>query len=437
MQDIPNNIRKLRAAFVLSEAQIKDIAGEFQKSMAHGMQGKESPLKMLPTFLTTPAGGERGIFLTVDFGGTNVRILLVELKGKGNYEILDRYVFPLTSSRKGYDFTSETADGTELFEFIAQQIRNLIPPGSDFPLGFTFSFPSRQNKVDQATLIKWTKEIKTSGVQGRDVSQLFQQALQRKGLYGVKLKAVINDTVGTLLTAAYGDEYADIGSICGTGHNTCYLEPRSPVTGEQMIINMESGNFNVLPFTGYDNWLDQRSEIPGEQCLEKMVSGKYIGELTRIIIRDFIEKGLIFKGSCPEIFTSPYGFKAEDVSTFLEDKGKDLPLITEWLNAAAGISESLLEERITLRTIASIVVTRSTQLVAATYLGVLQHIDPHLNHKHTIAIDGSLYEHTPGYATMLRATMNNLLKEKPGQVEIKLTKEGSGVGAAVAAALVE
>jgi hexokinase len=436
MQDIPNNIRKLRAAFVLSEDQIKDIAGEFQKSMAHGIQGKESPLKMLPTFLTIPTGEERGIYLTVDFGGTNVRILLVELKGHGDYHILDRYVFPLTSARKDYDFTSEKANGTELFEFIAEQISNLIPTGSDYPLGFTFSFPSRQNKVDQATLIKWTKEIKTSGVQGRDVSQIFQKALLQKGLNGIKIRAVINDTVGTLLTAAYGDKYTDIGSICGTGHNTCYLEPRSPVTGEQMIINMESGNFNVLPFTGYDSWLDQQSEIPGEQCLEKMVSGKYIGELTRFIIRDFIEKGLIFKGSCPEIFFSPYVYKAEDVSTFLEDKGEDLPLIAEWLNTA-GISESLLEERVTLKTIASIVVTRSIQLVAATYLGVLQHIDPHFNEKHTIAIDGSLYEHIPGYATMLRATMNNLLRDKPGQAGTKLTKEGSGVGAAVAAALVQ
>lgn len=435
MQELPNAVRRLRANFVFSEAQIFDIAKSFQGAMVAGLEGKESSLKMLPTFLTKPTGQEKGVYLAVDFGGTNVRIMTVELKGHGKFEILGRRAFPLKD--KDYDFTSREASGTDLFEFIAEQMKYLLMPGLVYPLGFTFSFPSRQTGVSKAILINWTKEIKTSGVEGHDVSDILKKALKHRNMRQVIPRAIINDTVGTLLTSAYSDPFADMGSICGTGHNTCYLEYHSPGTGGQTIINMESGNFDVLPDTLYDDLLDRQSEMPGKQRLEKMVSGQYIGELTRIIIQDFINSNLIFKDSRPDIFFTPYAIKAEDISELLADESPGLMAISEWLKNYCGIPGSLKEERITLRTIASIVITRSIQLTAATYIGVLQHIDPQLEKRHTIAIDGSLYEKTPGYANKLKITLNNLLKEKSDLVSIKLTKSGSGVGAAIAAALVD
>lgn len=90
-----------------------------------------------------------------------------------------------------------------------------------------------------------------------------------------------------------------------------------------------------------------------------------------------------------------------------------------------------------MRTIASIVIIRSIQLVTATFTGVLKHIDPSLEKRHTIAIDGSLYELMPGYASKLNITFKNIFKGKSDLIETKLTKDGSGVGAAIAAAIVE
>lgn len=438
MFDLPNAVRNLRASFIQSEAQILNIASNFQKEMVNGLEGKESSLKMLPSFLTKATGKEKGVFLALDFGGTNVRILVVELKGNRQYEILKQHSFLLKDPEKGYDFTTRETSGTALFEYITEQIKSMLPPGSVYPLGFTFSFPSQHKDVNQATLIKWTKEIKTSGVENNDISGILTSALKSSNLTEqVILKAIINDTVGTLLASSYTDQNTYIGSICGTGHNTCYVEPRLLDTGEQMIVNMESGNFNKLPFTEYDDQLDLNSDIPGEQRLEKMVSGKYIGEITRIIIEDFIKKGLIFRDCKSGIFFSPYSINARDISEFLADESHDVNTLAVWLNDKCGISNSLLEERITLRTAASIVVTRSFQLAAATYIGVLQHIDPQLERKHTIAIDGSLYEFTPGYARKLNITLKNILKNKADLVSTKLTKDGSGIGAAIAAARAE
>ncbi len=89
-----------------------------------------------------------------------------------------------------------------------------------------------------------------------------------------------------------------------------------------MLINTEWGAFDnerkVLPVTKYDNALDMRSENPGEQIFEKMVSisnsvlailsafppfiilcifqisGKYLGEIARLIIEDLIFQVIIY-----------------------------------------------------------------------------------------------------------------------------------------------
>jgi hexokinase len=313
----------------------------------------------------------------------------------------------------------------------------MLSPGQICPLGFTFSFPSRQTAVNQAILIKWTKEIQTTGVEGYEVVEILQRALADRNLKQVIPKAIINDTVGTLLTSSYGDRHADIGSICGTGHNTCYLEPNSPITDQSMIINMESGNFNELPVTNYDMQLDTQSQMPGEQRLEKMVGGQYIGELVRLIIQDLVIKKLLFTKNQPEVFFAPYAIKSEDVAELLADESPDLNDVDRWLRETCIMPGSLIEERITLRTIASIVIIRAVQLVAATYIGILRHIDPGLKKRHIIAIDGSLYELMPGFAHKLNITLNNIFKDKSGLITTKLTKDGSGVGAAIAAALVD
>lgn len=433
MQEIANFIRKVRLDFILSGQQVLEIADSFKESMVAGLGGRESCLKMLPSFLARPSGREEGIYLAVDFGGTNVRVLLVELEGRGKFRVLDRRLFQLRDSREGYDFTSPGATARELFGFIAGKIEELVLEGKEYPLGHTFSFPSRQLGVNRAVLLKWTKEIKTSGLEGEEVSEILLGCLERRKLQNVVPMAVINDTVGTLLASAYDDAGTVMGSICGTGHNTCYVEPRWPLTGKEMIVNMESGNFDRFPLTFYDRLLDSESGKIGEQLLEKAVSAHYIGDLAGLIIREAISEKLIFTGLDQKFFGRNF-ITARDISLLLADQSKELTLVAQWLGSK-GIADSLLEERVALKTVASIIITRSAQLVAATYLGVLKHIDPQNERQCTIAVDGSLYELTPGYAGKLRLTLDNILKEKAGLAKIRPARDGSGVGAAIAAAI--
>jgi len=431
-------LRKLDQWFNVTDQDLRGIAGRFHQSMLDSLAGNKGPLKMLPSFLNTPSGLEKGRFLAVDFGGTNVRILLVELRGNGQFEILKRKSLPLKDPAVGYDFTLATVTGRDLFDFLAGQIKELAAPGEVCALGHTFSFPSRSYDINKAVLINWTKEIKTGQVEGRDINQLLAEALKRQGLPEVIPAAVINDTVGTLLAAAYSDPGADIGSICGTGHNTCYLEPRPPLGCGPMIINLESGNFDRLSFNAFDQQLDQASEKPGEQRLEKMVSGRYLGELTRLVISGLVREGLLLGGKTPDLggpLHKPYSIGTEQVALALSDDSPGLAHLADWLEESLDVKDPLPRDLAALQHIASLMTARSARLIAATYLGVLKRLDPYLKDTHTIAIDGSLYEKMPGFDQGVRSALDGVLAEGGNRVALKLTKEGSGIGAAIAAAM--
>jgi hexokinase len=392
---VSTTLAQLQKEFAVGPRQLATIAADFRDAMAAGLAGRPSPLKMLPSYLGRPTGRESGQYLALDFGGSNVRVQLVELHGDGRWTVRRQTAAPLKDPAGGYDYTAVDASAGGLFDFIAGQIAQTVDKDDDLRLGHTFSFPCRQLDVGRAELLSWTKEIRTAGVEGREVNALLADALVRRGLGRIRPCAILNDTVGTLLAAAYADPAADIAAICGTGHNTCYYD-----VARAMIINMESGNFDRLPFTAYDQAVDAASEKPSVQRLEKMAAGRYLGEMARLAADDL----------------------GQPAAADLTAEG-----VAAWLTEPAAPAE--------LHSLAGLIVTRAARLVAATFLGVLTHTDPALAQKHTIAIDGSLYEKLPGYAEALKIALADHLGAAADRLDLRLVKDGSGVGAAIAAAI--
>ncbi|CUH94960.1 hypothetical protein P22_1029 [Propionispora sp. 2/2-37] len=437
MQNLWNALQQLSLDFTVSTEQLFTIAEKFEAAMTDGLSGTDMTLKMLPSFLAAPTGREHGRYLAVDFGGTNVRTLIVELDGQGSLQIKKHVSRPLRDPGGSYDYLSAQATAEELFDFIAEQIAEIITDDTNYQLGHTFSFPMQQTGINSATLICWTKEIATAGVEGQDVNQLLQAALARRGLPQVTPKVILNDTVGTLLTAAYSHPGTAIGSICGTGHNTAYLEPNAPWNNGPMVINLESGNFDKLPVNSYDEQLDCASEKPGAQRLEKMISGRYIGELLQIVIQYMLAKGLLphHTKQVSDFLAKPNRFTGADVSLLIEDQTTDLEKISAWLQKRLDVTQSTRLDREALQTIASLIATRSARLVAATFIGILHRIDPQRERKYVIAIDGSLYEKLPGYADSIHRAIAEVYQNKAHQITTILSKDGSGLGAAIAVAL--
>lgn len=48
-----------------------------------------------------------------------------------------------------------------------------------FNLGFTFSFPCEQKNLTNAILVRWTKGFAVSGVEGQNVAELLQTAINK------------------------------------------------------------------------------------------------------------------------------------------------------------------------------------------------------------------------------------------------------------------
>ena len=408
---------------------LRQMAERFTAAMRAGLAGHPSSLKMLPSYIAPPRGDERGEAVAVDFGGTNVRILKVRL-ADGGVTCDPPRSFSLKAPNGSYDYTREESSAEELFDFIADNVAEVAADcEAEIPLGHTFSFPCRQEGVNRAVLIQWTKEIRTGGVEGRDITPLLAEALERRGVRHVRPRAVINDTVGTLLAAAYQFRNADLGSICGTGHNTCYLEPRHPLTSAPMIVNMESGNFDGVALAPYDEEVNERSDRPGAQLLEKMVSGAYLGEVVLAVLREMAAERLL---PAKDGGWDRGTLTGVHLSRIIEDgpECRDTQTIAKTQLGLSGLADDQLQA---IRRVVVSVAGRSARLVGATFGGILRYLDPDGEQPHMVAIDGSLYAHMPGYDAGIRAGLKAVLDKAAGNVTTRLVKDGSGIGAAIAA----
>lgn len=86
----------------------------------------------------------------------------------------------------------------------------------------------------------------------------------------------------------------------------------------EMLINTEIdifGNESYLPLTKYDRELDANHSQPGFQPYEKMLSGAYLGEITRLIALDFIREGHLFGGAIPKGWDTPWSFATAQMGT--------------------------------------------------------------------------------------------------------------------------
>ena len=66
--------------------------------------------------------------------------------------------------------------------------------------------------------------------------------------------------------------------------------------GGEMVVNIEWGAFgdtcpSVLPTTPMDDAIDAGSLNPGVQRFEKMISGFYLGEITRLCLAKLVAAG--------------------------------------------------------------------------------------------------------------------------------------------------
>ena len=422
--------------FNLDHSRLLFVRDAFQQEIQKMMRNEASSLTKQPYYLPKASGNETGLAATLDLGGSHVRAHLIELKGNGATNWLSNVKRPLRGQEGEKNCLTDQSSAEQLFDMQAQTLAMLKADSSagPIPLGYVFSYPVIQTSLNYALLVRWAKEIKTPGVEGRDVVNLLKQALVRNNLDKQFIpKLVMNDTIGTFMAAAYSYPDTTIGSVIGTGYNACFLQPAAEEAhGEGKIINLECGNFDKVPTTYYDALLCQQSSAPGSQKLEKMVSGHYLGELFRLIIIDTVTQDRSGRPQNYGKLFQPHSIDTSELSIIIGDDRAELIAIKEWsLNRLAIHLD--FDERRRWHSLAVMVAKRSASLVAATYAAIIYHIDPHGTRNHVIAVNGSLYEKMPGYKEWLSDALYRLLTKAQGnKVVIRGCPEGPALGAAVA-----
>ncbi|XP_006654122.3 hexokinase-7 [Oryza brachyantha] len=441
----------LREECATPAGRLDEVAAAMAEEMAAGLAEEGgSKVKMIVSYVDSlPNGSEEGLFYALDLGGTNFRVLRVQLAGK------EKRVVKRESREVSIPRHLMSGNSSELFGFIALALakfvhdegHNTLFDNKQRELGFTFSFPVRQTSIASGTLIKWTKAFSIDDAVGEDVVAELQMAMEKQGL-DMRVSALINDTVGTLAAGSYYDEDVVVGVILGTGSNAAYLEKASAIPkleGElpksgNMVINTEWGNFSspCLPLTEYDEALDKESLNPGEQIFEKLISGMYLGEIVRRVLLKISLQSSIFGNVDQTKLKSHFILRTPDISAMHHDQTPDLKIVAEKLADNLKIIDTSLETRKMVVEICDIVTRRSARLAAAGIVGILRKIgrgNPNDKRKSVIAIDGGLYEHYTEFRQCLESTLTELIGEEASRsVTVKLANDGSGLGAALIAA---
>ncbi|NXD39292.1 HXK3 protein, partial [Copsychus sechellarum] len=315
------------------------MKGHMMEDMCKGLCRQthaQAKVRMLPTYIgSIPNGTEKGNFLVVELCQNQVRTLLVTLYGDGNMS--PHMVYKIFDMPEGM----MQGEGEALFDFIAQCLSKFLAETTSpeiretttFPLGFVFPFSCQQTRLDKAELLSWSKGFSCSGVVGKDVVQLLQSAINKqevgasgkdsswlslwKGrkssqftpgqLHHVEVVAVMNDTVGTMMTCSMEGRPCEVGMVADKGSNCCfmaesYLVETADETSGRMCVNTEWGCFGddgVLKdvFTLYDERVDEESSNPGEKRFEKMVGTLYVGEIVRHALIALTAEKALFTGT--------------------------------------------------------------------------------------------------------------------------------------------
>ncbi|OGM41642.1 hexokinase family protein XprF [Aspergillus bombycis] len=310
--------------------------------------------------------------------------------------------------------------GDRIAEVVAESLSSDATKGKvpeELEMGITFSFPIMQESLSEATLMPMGKgfaitsdlnlrKILLSGYERhtRRPDDEDEPSSKRRKLFALpklKITAITNDAVATLASLAYAvkslpNSRVAMGIIVGTGCNATIPMKLSSLhetkanhvkskdsEAVETVINTEwtlAGSAPPLKeleiITKWDIELDRACARPGFQPFEYLTGGRYIGELIRLILFDYLTnvKGLSSK-ELPANLIQEYALTTTYISDNVARARSDQEL-------ADGLNHSLPSPESSewhwdavcaaaFRKIARTVQKRAAGLIAAAVVGLL------------------------------------------------------------------
>ncbi|PFH61562.1 hypothetical protein XA68_16985 [Ophiocordyceps unilateralis] len=328
-----------------------DLCRRFVTNFSH-LAAAASPDQFLPTpisesILRPVTTHGHGRHLAIDIGGSNLRVGFVHLLATANGShangSANGHVNPPCRVRRLLErswpiadhLKNDNADG--LFRWIGSCIADVVEAGcrefglcreTPLPLGVSFSFPTEQHSLSEATITSMGKgfAVPADVELGARLCEGYEKFRVAANLPHVVVAAIANDSVSTLVSfifnhGAVPHRRPAMGLILGTGTNATVplrltrLHPAkrhrevSVLPGEsaddvKIAVNTEWSIRGTEPplrhlglITPWDDLVSRQNEVPGFQPLEYMTAGRYLGELARIVLLAYMTEAL---GLSPE-----------------------------------------------------------------------------------------------------------------------------------------
>ncbi|XP_053846878.1 hexokinase-3 isoform X2 [Vidua macroura] len=463
------------------------MKGHMMQDMCKGLSRQthaQAKVRMLPTYIcSTPNGTEKGNFLVVELCQNQVRTLLVTLYGDGNMS--PQMMYKIFDMPEGIT----QGEGEALFDFIAQCVSQFLAEtissdtnssdinGSELhlPLGFVFPFSCRQTQLDKAELLSWSKGFSCNGVVGKDVVQLLQSAIDKQdkqdkqeveanetgGLWlspwrgrkssqstpgplcRVEVVALLNDTVGTMMTCSMEGRACEVAVVADKGSNCCfmaeaYLVETTDETSGRMCVNTEWGCFgddgtlNDV-FTPYDESVDEESSNPGENRFEKMVGTLYLGEIVRHALIALTAEKAIFTGTNAAVLKEKGVFTMQHVLEIInnEDSITEVRRILEVLGLQPSERDCGRVQQICRAVVGRAASLHATGLAAIlSYMCQTRDLETLMVN---VGVEGELFTGYPRFEEILLSVSRLLSPEC--MATLLPSRDGSGRGAAMVTAV--
>ncbi len=374
---------------------LSECTKAFAGAMRRGLCEQQENMPMLPTYLYSSGKlrkGEKAV--VIDAGGTNFRTALIGFDGKkAVIDCLDKRPMP---------GAVESASWDEFISCVADCVQPLLTQAND--IGFCFSYPVEITPECDGKVLGLTKQVEIEGAVGSYLGASLRAELEKRGEKPGRI-IVLNDAPATLLAGkvlAKGSYDGYIGLIAGTGCNTCCeiecgkIEKLGLAGGEKMLVNLESGSFGAFPRGDADLAMDEDLPDTGAYIAEKMISGRYLGQVCMYTLKMAAKEGL-FSERATEIIE-----KMIEVTT---------PTIDKWGSGRfpKGFNS---EDRVNLVYIISEIFERSARCIASKLCGILEVTGAGSSRPACIAVDGSLYSESK----LLRPELERFMDVYAGEI---------------------
>ncbi|PVI01389.1 hexokinase-1 [Periconia macrospinosa] len=452
----------------LDPAKLLHMSGKLQDQFAPKLQA--SDICMLPSYNhKLPSGLEKGTYLALDVGGSTFRVAVVDLTGQQPGAKSMRIV-----NMKSYKIDNSVRHlrGNAFFDWMAEkietaisdpQVKKLHDGSQKFAMGLAWSFPVEQTSIRSGNLLTMGKGfLATEGTLGQDLSELIMAPCRKRNL-PVSLDSIVNDSSATLLSRAYEDPATRFAVILGTGFNIAVHLPTSALASSKykgypqkwldeakhVLVNTELSMFgkDIFPLTKWDEQLNEAHDRPDFQPFEHMISGRYLGEIVRLIIVDAVRSAGLFSGELPDKLNEPYALDTGTLAAMELDESKSLTNAIALFQSKHSLSKPPSYNDIHfVRQVSQLVSHRAAAFLAAGIHALwelrikAEGLTPAAAGKLAIGCNGSVIEKYPLFRGLCQSHLDELTTAsgaEPNSISLEIAVESAIFGAAVAVCCLE